>query len=168
MGHECRRPSWAPAALSRTAHHLATTEVFCVPERFCSSRESVANPGIGLGDRFSWRSNDDTRPSGQQRSPFAGFSRALFRTRTRDPLLTMELLRQTMANGGNAFGSDRRFSPLTDLRLIATGCNQGLHKRLHLSLSDLATRPLRNPAPILPLNHCRPGRAAGFPASPRL
>ena len=40
-------------------------------------------------------------------------------------LLTMELLRQPMATGRNGFGSNRRFSPLTDLPLIATGCNHG-------------------------------------------
>jgi hypothetical protein len=64
---------------------------------------------------------------------------ALFRTRTGDPLLTMERLRQPMATHGNG---SRLFSPLprrSDLPLIATGCNHGAPQGLHHSLSVLKT-----------------------------
>ena len=44
---------------------------------------------------------------------------------TADALLTWELLRQTVAAGGNGFGLFLRSSSLSDLRPIATGCNHG-------------------------------------------
>ena len=53
------------------------------------------------------------------------FCRALFRTRTGDPLLTMERLRQPLAAGGNGFGLFSPFSRARDLRVIATDCNHG-------------------------------------------
>jgi hypothetical protein len=53
------------------------------------------------------------------------FCRALFRTRTGDPLLTMRFKRQLVAAGGNGLGSIEPFSRASDLRPVATGCNHG-------------------------------------------
>src|SRR5437867_11105922 len=50
-----------------------------------------------------------------------GFRRALFRTRTGDPLLTMRCDRQPVATGGNGFGVIPPFSRLRDLPLLASG-----------------------------------------------
>jgi hypothetical protein len=46
-------------------------------------------------------------------------------TRTADPLLTMERLRQLVATHGNDFGLFRAFLGEQHLPLIATGCNHG-------------------------------------------
>jgi hypothetical protein len=54
-----------------------------------------------------------------------GFCGALFRTRTGDPLLTMRSFRQLIATHGNGFGLSRPLRRSVDLRLIATGCNDG-------------------------------------------
>src|SRR5438552_3040167 len=53
------------------------------------------------------------------------FLEALFRTRTGDPLLTMELLRQPVAAGGNGFRLFLRPLRPRDLQPLATGCNHG-------------------------------------------
>ena len=52
-------------------------------------------------------------------------SEAPFRTRTGDPLLTMELHRQPVATGCNGFGLFSPLPPSVDLPLVATGCNHG-------------------------------------------
>jgi hypothetical protein len=53
------------------------------------------------------------------------FVEALFRTRTGDPLLTMERLRQPVATHGNGFGVFPPFPCSVDLPLVGTGCNHG-------------------------------------------
>src|SRR5438552_1027848 len=59
---------------------------------------------------------------GQKSADVRRFYRALFRTRTGDPL---ERLRQPVAAGGNGFRLFLRFRGRADLLLIATGCNHG-------------------------------------------
>ncbi len=50
---------------------------------------------------------------------------ALWRTRTADPLLTMERPRQLVAIHGNGFGLFVPVSRRDDLQAVATGCNHG-------------------------------------------
>jgi hypothetical protein len=50
---------------------------------------------------------------------------ALFRTRTGDPLLTMERRTQPVAIYGNGFGLFFPLPRLIDLPMIATSCNHG-------------------------------------------
>src|SRR5919197_5401730 len=71
------------------------------------------------------------------------FSRALFRTRTGDPLLTMRSNRQPVATDGDGFGLFLPFPRRFDLPLIATGCNHGAPSRLHPLLSILTTQGYR-------------------------
>jgi hypothetical protein len=48
------------------------------------------------------------------------------RTRTVDPLLTMERRTQLVAAGGNGFRLFLRFQPSVDLPPVATRCNPGV------------------------------------------
>jgi hypothetical protein len=50
------------------------------------------------------------------------FCRALFRTRTGDPLLTMELLKQPVAAGGNGSGLDQAIFRVSESRTFAIRC----------------------------------------------
>jgi hypothetical protein len=59
--------------------------------------------------------------SRKEKPAVQGFYKALFRTRTGDPLLTMERLAQLVAAGGNRFGLFLRVWDPVDLPLIATG-----------------------------------------------
>jgi hypothetical protein len=62
----------------------------------------------------------------ERKSPaLRGLCRALFRTRTGDPLLTMEVLRQRVATGRNGFRLFLRLPRLLDLPTIAAVCNHG-------------------------------------------
>ena len=50
--------------------------------------------------------------------------RALWRTRSADPLLTMRSLRQLVATQGNGFRISSRFVWPSGVGTVATGCNR--------------------------------------------
>src|SRR6202011_5808181 len=74
-----------------------------------------------------WTPKTEKRRQARQRQAGDSWlnSEALFRTRTGDPLLTMELPRQLVAAGGNGFGLFSALSRLIDLPLIVACCNHG-------------------------------------------
>jgi hypothetical protein len=94
----------------------------------------------GSGDRSRASHGSGVTQRGNTKGHFLAFYEALRRTRTVDPLLTMESLRQPVAPGRNGFGLFSALLRSVDLPMIATGCNHGAPQRLHPSLAKLATR----------------------------
>src|SRR5712691_7236139 len=90
----------------------------CLTSTHRRARVTPSSP-VGLRVRRTWRFREiDLLPRRE------GTSRNGWRP-TADALLTMERLRQLVANHGNGFGLLWRFSGPGDLRPVATGCNHG-------------------------------------------
>jgi hypothetical protein len=112
--------------------------VMPTPSETGRGRRSDAWPDNKIVDVFVWLFQKlfharprwtKCNPSGGKKLRVCGvFVKALFRTRTGDPLLTMERRTQPVATHGNGSGLFLRFLRPRDLPLIATGCNHGLHK----------------------------------------
>src|SRR5436190_5679877 len=89
-----------------------------VSDSFRRGSKSESSRKSSIGEHAGSHAN-----SRDTKSPLLrGISRALFRTRTGDPLLTMRSKRQRVATSGNGSGLDQAIFVPSESRTFATGC----------------------------------------------